>query len=225
MLLTDKELIYIHIPKTGGKSITQSLQRFTNRKIVGESVGVEDQAFKDLLIGNYNLNRNGPQALHHLTLEELVKYKYITKSQLKNYKIFSIVRNPYDRFLSAYNYHQMYKNFKNIESACKYIQENLYINNNSRLDNFRHFLPQINFLLYKGELVVKPIFRFETQLRSKHCVNFIKKSINYRGNDFFIDHINQTKYEIKVYNKKLINFVNEFYSQDFYYFNYNKIKY
>lgn len=221
MLLHDKKLIFIHIPKTGGKSITQALQRYSGRVVVGESKDYEDQASKDLLIGNYDLSSPGPQALHHLTLSELVKYKYITKDQLKEYTIFSVVRNPYDRFLSAYNYHEMYKHF-NIDNAIKYITSHVYEKNMSRLDNLRHFIPQSDFLIYKGKMYPKFIFRFETDLQYQ-CPKFIQKKLEYKQNDFFLGHVNETRYETHEHSKALINFVNDFYDRDFCYFNYNKI--
>ena len=72
MILHDKKIIFVHIPRTGGTSV----EKYFNFKF--------DHGWK-------------PETAQHLTLEE-----YDNHYDIKNYFKFTIVRNPWDRLLSWY---------------------------------------------------------------------------------------------------------------------------
>jgi hypothetical protein len=81
MLLRNK-LIVLSPPKTGSNSLQTYL---TNN-------GIEfDEPLK--IVKHPTI---------HLTLSELIKMHEVWKEQLVDYKIIQIVRNPYDRFVSAF---------------------------------------------------------------------------------------------------------------------------
>lgn len=81
MLLKNK-LIVLSPPKTG----SNSLKTYLNNN------GLDfDEAFK--IVKHPTI---------HLTLNELIKMHEVWKEQLVDYKIIQIVRNPYDRFVSAF---------------------------------------------------------------------------------------------------------------------------
>lgn len=70
-IFESQKTIFIHIPKTGGTSITKKfLPNF--------------QDFKH---------------------EDFLSYKNFLKDKINNYKIFTVVRNPYERIVSYFNMH------------------------------------------------------------------------------------------------------------------------
>lgn len=82
------KFVFIHIPKTGGSSIEKVLEDAGDTTLLynnGANPGV--------------LNGHSPQ---HSTYRELVDLKLIPN----DFTVFSVVRNPYDRFMSDYNFHQ-----------------------------------------------------------------------------------------------------------------------
>lgn len=82
-----RKQVFVHIPKTGGKGITR------NYKAVDPICSENVSLFKH--------NPFGPGLPHaHLTLEEL--YKLVPEA--KEMRTWSIVRNPFDRYVSYYHY-------------------------------------------------------------------------------------------------------------------------
>lgn len=69
--------------------------------------------------------------VYHLTLSEICYIYNVPKDQLSNYKIIQIVRNPYDRFISAW-FHQM-DILKTKMSLDQLIE---------KLSYFKHLLPK-----------------------------------------------------------------------------------
>lgn len=82
-LFIKNKLVFIHIPKTGGTSIEEE---FKNR-------GDEPLFFSS----EYKINNHSPQ---HSTYNELKNWNFIPD----NFKVFTIIRHPYERFISEYNY-------------------------------------------------------------------------------------------------------------------------
>lgn len=77
-------LCFIHVPKTAGTTVQKSL-----------GLNVDDAFYKR---GKYKDYGVCPQ---HLTLTELSK-----EIDLSNFTIFSVVRNPFDRIVSEFEYHK-----------------------------------------------------------------------------------------------------------------------
>lgn len=95
MIFNNKSIIFIiYIPKTGGNYIENKLcsKYSVKKKWTNPSL--------DILFGFYKLNNYNFFVLQHLTFTEMIKYKFINYN---NQYIFTIIRNPYDRFLSLYN--------------------------------------------------------------------------------------------------------------------------
>jgi len=91
MLSLDKKLYFLHIPKAGGTSI-ESLYELPRRQTV------------DLFIkqGFSYKNKRHPakRSIQHLRLADI---EQMFKS-INQFKVFTIVRNPYDRFVSEFFY-------------------------------------------------------------------------------------------------------------------------
>jgi hypothetical protein len=107
------KIVFIHIPKTGGTSVSAFFEE------------LDDSAFfysNTNLIGNHS-----PQ---HSTYKELNGWNLIHN----DFKIISIVRHPYERFVSEFNYRLMFlKETHTLESFTKIFLDTF--NNKYQWDN------------------------------------------------------------------------------------------
>lgn len=168
--LKSKNLLYIHIPKTGGKSIELAF------KFVGQA-NINNQNTRNFinLASRFFLNSSKSklsyEKLHgpidyvfigqHLSILEITKYNFIPKAKLNSAIVFSVVRNPYDRAVSTYGmfsdhggstdsdlFYEFWRKFMN------YQQYDHNILAHTRTQS--HFLKDEN-----GVICVKNLLRFE----------------------------------------------------------------
>jgi len=92
MKFNDDLIVFIHIPRTSGTYIENNLCKKNNIKIKWPEPNT------DHLFGLHKINDN-----NYLTLNEMIKYNFINKKNDDQY-IFTIIRNPYDRFVSMFNH-------------------------------------------------------------------------------------------------------------------------
>ena len=88
IICRDYKLLFIQVPATGCSSIS---------KVLIEKLGGEKLPEKDIMLGKYKLAGE-----KHNTLKQLVGFNLISHQELKSYLTFGTVRNPFDRFASAY---------------------------------------------------------------------------------------------------------------------------
>lgn len=136
MPLFNNNLLFIHIPKTGGTYLENKLKNYET----GDNFGYDNQTL------TYK---------QHYTYNNYLKI--YGNEKIKSFEIFTIIRNPYDRLFSAYK-----QKFKNTSDKNLIIMmesndfrdfvlnklENL-INNREKQKykgNISHILPQINFV-------------------------------------------------------------------------------
>lgn len=102
--------VFIHIPKCAGTTI---------EKMLGTCTPEEYFNFKKVSIGS---EKSLPQHFTYLELKSSLNIEW------KNFFVFSVVRNPYDRLASEYTYR------KNI----------LSMNSNTELGDFSNFVTHLN---------------------------------------------------------------------------------
>ena len=85
----NKKIIFIHIPKNAGESIEKSLNIYNGNKV--ENIfGISDSI-----------------VLQHLTAIQL-KNSYFDNSEWNEYFKFAVIRNPWSKAVSEYNWYLRY---------------------------------------------------------------------------------------------------------------------
>src|SRR5437773_6090922 len=136
--------IFVHIPKTGGRSVEDVFLHMH---------GLNWRTRDPLLLRKRGQSEKGPRRLAHLYAGEYVEFGYLSRSTFASCFKFSTVRNPYDRLLSLYRYRTKsrpmpYRDF--VELA-------------TRSDHDRDVVPQANFVLDSTRgIAVDRIVRFES---------------------------------------------------------------
>jgi len=204
-------LLYLHIPKTGGSSIEDFL--FENFKVVKNISSL--YSYNEVIKGI-------PYSLQHCTFNDILNLNKFLKMPFKKLKIMCSVRNPYDRFISFLFFKDLIKKNETPEKIELLMKNILKEENYKKYDN--HILPQHIFILNKNEILkcVK-IVKNET-LKKDMC------NIGFDKFNFYINITNPYDYKnkddikyLKYFNQNSLNFINEFYKNDFIIFNYNKI--
>lgn len=125
----EKNILFLHIPKTGGMSIEHSIMKGPPILLHGE------------VCSTYQVD------LQHLTFKQ-IKDKYSDViSNWDDLFIFAFIRNPYRRLISEYSKHwfSSFDSFEHFVNMIKRDYRNIKYNN--------HLIPQHEFIYYKGKNV------------------------------------------------------------------------
>ncbi len=206
MISKEHNLIFIHIPKCAGTSIEYlfNIKPF-DWKTVDESK----------LVG-LDIKNNLP--LQHASPQELIDLKYLTYNDFKEKHSFAIVRNTYDRLVSAYLFmlsiSKIRGSFENY--LTKSAQFKTAIEKNGR---YTHLRSQLDYLFFDdGKQAVKDIFSFEelsSQLPKYLQTNFRKDFSQLRH-----EKRAKRKHYSFYYNRKTIQLVDKIYSREIEFFKY-----
>jgi len=128
-------VLFVHIPKNAGQTITKFFMGF-------DFVPWEDR-YKYLLFQNSDPN-HGPPQVAHFTLDEYYKSNLISDEIIDNAIKFAVVRNPWDRLWSEYNFH--WKDIVSWDKFFKYFPDYIFDDHATGRDALRHILPQVEFI-------------------------------------------------------------------------------
>jgi len=196
-------ILFIHIPKTGGTTIEHYFKNKLNIKLSKKYLF----SLSDTINGH---------TYQHLTYNEI----YNKKNELNvifndSLNIFSAVRNPYERLISELFYQAIINKDMNKNDVEEKIID--YINSPSTYDN--HKIPQYLFLIDSSGNINKNI----KIIRTESLNNDMKKN----GFDDFKGESNRSFRNILNYYTYLttnsIKLINNYYSKDFELFGYKKI--
>jgi hypothetical protein len=193
-------LFFIHIPKCAGTTIEKALD--TQK----EEFFFSKNRFNTLL-------KVSPQHFSYRNLKII--------SNLDKFKLFTVVRNPYDRIVSEYKYIQNGENeywadFKNI-TFDTFVEKIFLLDEFKRYDLFdSHFELQYSFI-EGGEDLIK-VFKYENLQEAFDWLNLTTDSTI-----TFPHERNSEKMHYSFYYKyrKTIDIVSEVYKKDLEYFNYS----
>jgi hypothetical protein len=147
MYCQEYNCLFVHIPKTAGKSIESFFLSL---------LGLSWEQRSPLLLKYNDDPSKGPERLAHLTAQEYVELQYLSSKQFESAFSFSFVRNPWDRIASEYRYRRNYLRY----SFKDYLMNRLPGPGMS--DISRHVLPQAEFIFdQEGNQLVDFVGRFE----------------------------------------------------------------
>jgi hypothetical protein len=203
----DINILFIHIPKTGGTSLENYFSSKFNIPLNNNSLwGFSTDETIDI---NSKIN----STLQHITYKQMVQNNNIFNIDFNNIKIITIVRNPYERIVSDLFYYKLIKTDTSKEKVFdiinKYLELDIYDNHN---------IPQYKFITNdKGEIIQNIYI-----LRNESLINDMK-NIGYDDFNIF-ENVNPNKVNYYNYlNNETIEIINNFYNLDFILFNYDKI--
>ena len=205
----DINVLFIHIPKTGGSSLELYFSSKFNIALNNQSLYkyIEDE---QLLNENIKIN----VSLQHMTYNQIIKYSNIFNINFDNIKIITIVRNPYERIVSDLFY---YNNLISIDNTTETVFD--IINKYLLSDNYdNHNIPQHKFITNdKGE-IVQNIHILKTENLTNDMNNLCYSDFNIFENK----NIHNVNNYYDYLNTNSINIINNFYHLDFILFNYDK---
>ena len=194
-------LLFIHIPKTGGQSITKYFMGFSG-------VAWEDRRRFHLF--NHGDPQHGPPQTAHFTIDEYYKTDFLPDEVIDQAIKFSVVRNPWGRLWSEYNFY--WAHLCSWDEFFYHFPNHIYDDYQTGRDALRHIKPQIQFLNDDVQ-----ILRFENLSTdfSAFCLqhdlpNCPLPRMNDSGVCDYFD----------IYNSEQIDIVKEFYAEDIDAFNY-----
>lgn len=198
-------LLFIHIPKTGGSSLEKYFNVKFNIPLNKKSLmSTED-------IREFSDKPEINSSLQHLTYNTIIKYKDFFKIDMENIKIITIVRNPYDKIMSDLFYLKKI----DINSTKEEVYKNLQIYLKENYDN--HITPQYKFITNDEEKLIDNIIILHTETLNDDMSKLGYKDFNIKMNM----NPNAVDYD-KYLNEESIKLINEIYKKDFKILNYNK---
>ena len=135
MYSKSQNVLFIHIPKTAGQTITRFFMGLD---------GVDwEERWRYLLYQNYN-PRNGPPQIAHATIDEYHAKDLLDKETIQRARKFTVVRNPWDRLWSEWNFN--YRGLVTWDLFFEIFPINMSDNHNTGRDELRHIKPQVEFI-------------------------------------------------------------------------------
>jgi hypothetical protein len=226
MLLIPEKTIFVHIPKTGGSSVEEFIMNYYGYKrnecllVHGFSVDLD---FKE--------SHFVPYPIMHFKLKTILRIAEANKAQIDNsWNIFSIVRNPYYRFLSEVffsNYTSLKHNYHMLPDSAKAMYLDSCVDeyfNHSAKNSYHSYHSLEQYKFFEDVDVNYQIFKFEEGLE-----NIIKK-IGFKANEPLPHMLNVSVYAnvpkpnySKMLTPYLVETINTKYKKDFEVFGYEML--
>lgn len=135
--------IFIHVPKNAGESVERSM---------GMYAGDMHQTLWGIFANRI--------VLQHLTAAEL-KDNYVSRDLWDSYIKFAIVRNPWSKAVSEYNWYSRYGPTVPFYEWVRSLGGRLKANSSIHIEEVGHNVEQYKFLYFEEKLLVDEILYFE----------------------------------------------------------------
>ena len=225
LYLANKNLLFIHIPKTGGETIRHILNKYAeeNKAEISDFGGYREYNYQKI-DGSHICFASSKYFLPHINYQDV--------------KVLASVRNPYDRIYSAFVWCQQkkehnslhLKDFKTFikEHLAKLIswQHNHYIKNEYFHYLGIHFMPMYLFLLTEDRTI-----KYDYLIKTEEISDQLKKVFNELSipadSNTCINCLKQTNIKLhqylNEYDNECISIINKIYYYDFKFFGYTTI--
>ena len=237
-----KNFVFFHIPKAGGSSIEKKFMGshkfldFTIKTIFVDSKfskklisGLRKRTWRKIvffLVGLFFYDRKYLWGIHrgkilqHLTYLEMINLGYIAPHQMDQYVKFCIIRNPYDRIISAYHFMGGNLSFREFVVYVHREIDKYYRRNK---DPFVILLPQYEFIVDEtGTSRMDEIIYFE-KLKEQFPAFCQKYNLDIGE----LPHINARKRKKKAikeyYDQETADMIYKLYKRDFKTFGYHRL--
>jgi hypothetical protein len=205
IICDEKKFVFIHIPKNSGTAMTKELQK----------------TYKDTQLLMF-CERDGINiGIDKMHLYYDVIDKFIPKNILDKYFKFCIIRNPYNKLYSAWNFIKERHGYSDVNDFIKYKLNEEFIYGKELIpgDARVHYRPQFTFV-YDNENNKFPDFIIRYENLNE---DISKMNEKYDLNIPLYDDGNSEKSYISLLNKESIIKINSLYKKDFELFNYEMI--
>lgn len=205
----EHNILFIHIPKTGGTSIEIYFSTKYNIPLSNNSLyymlNEEEQIKNNISIST---------SLQHMTYQTIIKYKDFFNINYDNITIITIVRNPYERTISDLFFYKKITRTSSKEEV--FVVLKVYLS--ETLDN--HNIPQYIFITNDDKELISNIKILHTETLDNDMIHlgyadfgtFRKYNVTWNKPNYY-DYLNNDS----------IQLINDFYDYDFKLFNYKKI--
>lgn len=222
-----KKFSVIHIPKTGGTSIKKSLKEenlekdvyfFHKKKYVYPAFLEKTKIIRQKL--KYS----------HLTLDELNNYYPELFKEIKNFELYTSIREPWSRFKSSLIQYFGEKNINlaniNVNEMDYFLKKIISDLNSSKFNediSLTSFKKQSDYIFFKKEKIVKNIYtinnldKLTEHINKKHGIYFNKIKKQNISPKIIYNPLPQNKYSKffpKIIKKNMISLYNLFVSKD-----------
>ena len=202
------KVIFFHLPKNAGTSISNLLLK--NESYYFSWVILSKILRRFSKKDNFFFD-NFQKKIHFFRSHETVKsiQNKISSKIFDNYFKFAIVRNPYSRFVSRYNYTKLVTKNKNIKFS-EFVKE--YVELGMITDKQYKFLLNNN-----GDIGVNKILKFENISKD---INEIANRISVNPNKLYKMNVSTHDNYKEYYDTETKNIVENFCKEDLNFFNY-----
>lgn len=192
------QLKFLHIPKTAGSSI----------ELCGAQNGIK-WGERDAGV----LSRHQPTCGKNVSIRHIPLNCFAKGNPYKNDKVFAVVRNPFDRIVSAYKFLERHTE-RNAVKMNQWIKDILIAYQNDPHVRTNMILPQHKFIFYEEEdCKVHHILRFETINRDfEKLTASYGKPLSLKKHQVFKSDCNLSRKDLT---PEVIELLKDFYRKDF----------